>query len=88
MSATPVEFMSAKTGRYRDFGGGALAAAGERWVWSVVFKGSFPPASNGPAPVPGQTRSPLPDQQSVLVIIDYLTGAFIQASIPAPYVPA
>jgi hypothetical protein len=87
MSTTPVEFMSEKTGQYRDFAGGGLAVTGDRWVWSVVFKGSFRPASNGPAPAPGQTRSPLPDQHSVLVIIDYRTGEFIQASIPGLYVP-
>ena len=79
--------MSEKTGQYRDFAGGGLAVTGDRWVWSVVFKGSFRPASNGPAPAPGQTRSPLPDQHSVLVIIDYRTGEFIQASIPGLYVP-
>jgi hypothetical protein len=78
MSSTPVQPLSGKTGQYRDFSGGGLITDASRWVWSVVFSGTFHQAG-GPA-----GASPLPDQHSVLVIIDYRTGEFIQASVPAP----
>jgi len=81
MSSTPVLFLSQKTGQYRDFRGGALAVPGERWVWAVAFDGTFQQAG-GPV-----GSSPLADQHSVLVIIDYSTGEFIQASVPGPYTP-
>ena len=81
ISSTPVEFMSQKTGQYRDFSGGGLAVPGDRWVWAVVFDGTFHQAG-GPAGAP-----PLPNRHSVLVIIDYRTVDFIEASIPSPYSP-
>jgi hypothetical protein len=86
MSATPVVFVSAKPGQYRDFRGGGLATDANRWVWAVAFNGTFH-SSGGPASAPGQTRSPLPDDHSVIVILDYRTGQFIQASISAPMPP-
>ena len=68
--------MSQETGQYRDFSGG-LAVPGDHWVWAVVFDGTFH-QEGGP---PGVR---LHDQYSVLVIIDYRTGDFIEASIPGP----
>ena len=73
--------MSEKTGQYRDFSDGGRITDAKRWVWSVVFNGTFHQAG-GPA-----GASPLPDHHSVMVIVDYRTGEFIQASIPDPYVP-
>jgi hypothetical protein len=84
-SASPVVFLSAKAAHYGDFSDGGLAIDNNRWVWVVVFKGTF--HSHGPAPGPGQTFSPPADQPNIMVFIDYRTGAFIQASIPGPYVP-
>jgi hypothetical protein len=81
MSTSPVVYLSAKSGRYHDFGGGGLVTDANRRVWAVAFKGTFH-SSGGP---PGSSR--LPDHHSVIVIIDFRTGEFIQASVPAPYVP-
>jgi hypothetical protein len=81
MSSTPVQFVSQKTGQYRDFAGGGLAVSGDRWVWAEVFSGTFHQAG-GPA-----GSSPLPDHHSVLVIVDYRTGDFIQASVPGENIP-
>jgi len=86
MSATPVVVVSAKPGQYRDFRGGGLATDANRWVWAVAFNGTFH-SSGGPVPAPGQTHSPLPDDHSVVVILDYRTGEFIQASISVPIPP-
>jgi hypothetical protein len=80
-SSTPVGFISEKTGQYRDFSRGGHAVSSDRWVWAVDFSGTFH-QSGGPA-----NSSPLPDHHSVLVIIDYRTGQFIEASIPSPGQP-
>ena len=84
-SLTVVIFDSAKAAPYGMFSDGGLAIPADRWVWVVAFKGTF--RSHGPAPVQGQTHSPLPDHHSILVFIDYVTGQFVQSSIPAPYIP-
>jgi len=81
-----VSFLSAKSAQYGDFSDGALVIPKDRWVWAVAFKGTFH-SSGGPAPAPGQTPSPPPVAQSILALIDYVTGDFIQASIPDPYLP-
>jgi len=81
MSSSPVVWVSAKTGQYRDFAGGSLAVDASHWVWSVIFSGTFQ-SSGGPAPMPGQSPRPLLYQHSVDVILDYRTGQFIQASVP------
>lgn len=80
-STTPVAFVSQKSGEYSMFRGAAITSSGDKWVWSVVFGGTFPQAG-GPA-----GSSPLPDQHSIVVIIDYRTGEFIQLLVPAPYKP-
>lgn len=85
-SSTVVIFASAKAAQYGDFSDGGLAIPADRWVWAVAFKGTFR-SSGGPEPLPGQSPSQPAAAHSILVIIDYITGEFIQASIPAPYVP-
>ena len=52
-------------------------------VWAVVFRGTFPPASCGPVPPPGQLPHCPPDAHTALVVLDYKTGEFILASLPA-----
>jgi hypothetical protein len=48
-------------------------------VWAVAFHGTFHQEGR-PAGAPR-----LPDQYSVLVIIDYRSGDFIEASITSDY---
>ncbi len=81
MSATPVTALSTKLGRCRDFLDCGQSAGGNRWIWVVVFDGTFRQAG-GPA-----GSSPLPDHHTLMIIIDYRTGEFIQASAPGPYFP-
>jgi hypothetical protein len=81
MSATPVTAMSTKQGQCRDFQDCGPAFGGDRWIWAVIFDGTFRQAG-GPA-----GSSPLPDRHTAMVIVDYRTGEFMQASIPGPYSP-
>lgn len=55
----------------------------ERVVWAIVFRGTFPPVSCGPAPPPGQMAHCPPDAHTALVVLDYETGEFILGSVPA-----
>ncbi len=73
--------ISARSGQYGDFRHDTTART-DRWVWNVVFRGTFR-SSGGAAPSPGVAPSPLPLQHSVSVLIDYSSGAFVSASVPA-----
>jgi hypothetical protein len=65
---------------FRD-GAGDAAAPKYRLVWAITFSGTFPPASCGPAPSPGQQpRCPSPNHTET-VVIDYFSGEFIMAEI-------
>ena len=85
-STSPVLFLSSKAAHYGDFSDGGLAVDPNKWVWVVVFSGTFP-SHGGPVPRPGETPSPRPDHHTIMEFIDYSSGEFIQASIPSPYVP-
>ena len=50
-----------------------------RMVWAVSFSGTFQSASCGPAPLPGQTAHCPSPGHTVNVIVDYVSGEFIQA---------
>lgn len=74
---------TATLGRYGTVGGGGAAAEGTRWVWALVFYGSFLPAE---CASPGGV-SPAPCAPAVtteLIVIDYLDGTFLKAEAPAP----
>jgi hypothetical protein len=71
LSTTPVAFLSQKSGDYNLFRGADIPPSTGKWVWTVVFSGTF-------------TQGSSPDQHSIAVIIDYKTGEFIQALVPAP----
>jgi hypothetical protein len=66
------------------FRGGASeeAAPGKEIVWVVRLSGTYPPASCGPVPHPGQQVHCPPDAHTATVILDYLTGRFVMASTP------
>lgn len=87
-SSTPVSVESVAAGPIRDLApriGPAVAAPG-RWVWSVVLRGTFSAPSCGPLPTSGSPRAcpSFSPSSSMQVIVDYVTGRFIFASIPAP----
>lgn len=70
----------AVAGRARDFhhsGGGS--PGGDRYVWAVQFTGTFS-VRLGP---PGSPRHQAP-HTSACLLLDYVTGEFVQSSIPAP----
>ena len=87
LSTTPVKLVSASVGPVGRLSPGlATTPVGpaSRWVWKVVFAGTFPPPSCGPAPtVPGQIVHCPSAQNSVSVIVDYLTGRWLTTGIPA-----
>jgi hypothetical protein len=86
-STSPLQLTVARRGQLREFRDGASDAAAppNRWVWAVVLSGSFPPASCGPAPHPGQLRHYCPRPvHSALVVIDYVSGDFVMTSEPSP----
>jgi hypothetical protein len=84
-STTPARVTMAHTGHFRDYSHGDQSVPPDTWVWQVSISGTFPPPSCGPIPItPGQKVTCPPDQHSELVVIDYLTGAFLGASIPSP----
>jgi hypothetical protein len=80
LSTTPVSFVSQKSGDYNMFRGAAIPPSAGKWVWTVVFSGTFPQGDGAAG------ASPPPDQHSIVVIIDYRTGEFIQALVPDPYI--
>ena len=74
---------SATAGQYAAVGGGGAGVAADRWVWAIVFDGSFQPAACSP---PGES-SPMPcgrPASTELVVVDYLDGTFLKAEAPAP----
>lgn len=87
VSSSPVSVESVAAGPVREFAhlGTAIAQPG-RWVWSVVLRGTFAPPSCGPLPTSGSPRAcpSFSPSTSMQVIVDYLSGQFIFASIPGP----
>jgi hypothetical protein len=67
-------------GPFLFFRGGSTGAVspGQRMVWAVSFSGTFPPASCGP--VTSQPHQCPPPDHTVTVIVDYVSGAFIEAN--------
>ena len=78
--------VSAESGPYADFvdAESSPVVDSSHDVWAVVFSGTFPPASCGPARLDGEegVACPAPNT-SMLVILDYDTGDFIMAAAPA-----
>lgn len=76
MSSTPVSLISVTTGDVGDVdpNAGKAVSPPDRRVWAVVFHGTFPPPSCGPAgghcPAPNTTMR---------VILDYASGTLIEA---------
>jgi hypothetical protein len=79
-NGTPVR---AVAGPMRKFWGpGEGGPGGDRWVWAVLIRGSFPPASCGPyTPIPHPCPSPA---TTGAVFLDYVTGEWLQSGFPAP----
>lgn len=84
-STTPASAQLAVPGPlvlFRD-GAGAAAAPKYRMVWAITFSGTFPPASCGPPPPPGEQPHCPPPNHTETVVIDYFSGEFIMAEIRA-----
>jgi len=81
-----VDVISVEAAHIRDFElQGACGSADLSAVWAVVVDGTFPPASCGPVPLPGQSPHPCPPPASTGVIfLDYHSGAELEAQFPAP----
>lgn len=61
------------------------ATAGLEAGWAIVLHGEFSPASCGPRPPPSAPPHACPSpQDSELVIIDAVSGSFVEATVPAP----
>ncbi|MGD0833245.1 MAG: hypothetical protein ABSA40_02320 [Candidatus Dormibacteria bacterium] len=84
-SSTPVTFVSATSGPFIEFEPDAKGAVDPgREVWVVVFRGTFPPVSCGPAAIPPATEGPCPAPNTTMqVVIDYVTGQLILSQTPA-----
>ena len=80
-----VSVESLEAGHVEEFGS-LSGSPPTRWVWSVVLRGTFGPPSCGALPFPGSHAActPPPPATSARLILDYFTGAFLVASIPAP----
>ena len=50
-------------------------------VWAVRLRGTFPPASCGPVPQPGQKAHCPPPDHTATVMLDYRSGRFVMATI-------
>lgn len=77
MSSTPVSFISAASGRFGDFvPAGTTVPDPNRHVWAALFFGTFHGSCGGatssPHPCP-------PPNNTVRVVIDYVSGALISA---------
>jgi hypothetical protein len=81
VSDTPVSLVSASSGPFAH----VVATTGDtmsatRLVWAVVFHGTFNAPSCGPAgPGPHTCQS----NTTMLVVLDYKTGAFLMGQTPA-----
>jgi hypothetical protein len=82
-SSVPVIVTSVRLSTYGLEAGGGLVSSADTPVWAVAVVGSFP-LSCGPAPPPSVTKVCPPPQTTELVLIDARTGAFVQATTPAP----
>lgn len=75
---------STTAGEFGSLGGGIVMkdVPADRWVWAVTFAGSFRAscsnASAGSSPAPGCSGATLGHET---VVIDYLTGSLIVASL-------
>lgn len=77
MSASPVTFLSADSGRLGQLFPGSLPSDAGRVVWSIRFSGTFP-GPGGPAQtVPGASSTATPPNQSMSVVLDQMTGALV-----------
>jgi hypothetical protein len=91
IGAVPSAVISARVVRYSQVVSDAPNP--DEWVWSLVVTGNFggpmgrnwcPPAATGTEPA-SPTPCPWP-ATSELVVVDYQTGHFLMAAIPAPAV--
>jgi xanthosine utilization system XapX-like protein len=81
MGASPADVISARIVRYAEVSSSSIAP-GNEWVWAIVIRGSFPPVSCGGYRLgsPAPCLSPAPTER---IVLDYRTGAFLEATTPA-----
>jgi hypothetical protein len=81
MGASPADVISARIVRYAEVSSSSIAS-GDEWVWAIVIRGSFPPVSCGGyrSGSPAPCRSPASTER---IVLDYQTGAFLEATTPA-----
>ena len=76
------QIVSAEVARYGDVSRSSQVSP-DTWVWVFTARGTFSFASCG-----GRTASPQPcpsPATTARVIVDFQTGAFIAADVPAPH---
>ena len=76
------QIVSAEVARYGDVSRSSQVSP-DTWVWVFTARGTFSFASCG-----GRTASPQPcpsPATTARVIVDFRTGAFIEADVPAPH---
>jgi len=78
------DLLGVRAGRFDDFwypGSEDFAAPRDRRVWAVAFRGQFF-GNCGPAPFPGMEAHCPPPNTSIMVILDYRDGSFIEGASP------
>ena len=79
-SSGPVSVMTATLGQLVQYAA-VKGTDPQTFVWALTFDGSFPDPSVCVASPPA---SPCPSQATVLVVLDYRTGAELALLLPAP----
>jgi hypothetical protein len=79
VSASPAAVISARIVRLAEMSSSS-AAAGDEWVWAIAIRGTFP-LSCGPRAL--GTPAPCPWTTTERIVLDYQTGAALEATNPA-----
>jgi hypothetical protein len=77
---SPSAVISARVERYGEASPAPAGGPSDEWVWAIVVRGSFPGFGCG-----GYQPSPEPclPATTELIILDYRTGAYLEARSPA-----
>lgn len=77
--------ISVRAGHERDLAPAYEESSSDRFVWAVIFHGSYPFRSCGPPPLPNHPTPTCPPPAGTLVVyVDYATGRVLSAEFPAP----
>ncbi len=79
IGASPTAAISARIVRLAELSSSS-AASGDEWVWAIAIRGTFP-LSCGPRAL--GTPAPCPWTTTERILLDYQTGAALEATSPA-----